>query len=101
MSKEIFHRVQNLESPISRRHSERKSPIEQKFSPYTSRKPNFLPLNFGGVNPCDSSFKQLRYVQPRLFCSLKNLPWGDRVQVDRRSEEGCVTEITGIRQTNC
>ncbi|MEG4100077.1 MULTISPECIES: hypothetical protein [unclassified Microcoleus] len=29
MAKEIFDRVPNLTSPISRRHSERKSPIEQ------------------------------------------------------------------------
>ena len=82
--------------PISRRHSERKSPIEQEFSPYTSGRPNFLPLNFGRVHLCDSSFKQLRYVHPRLFCSLKNWLLGDRVPVAPRIEAGSVTEITGI-----
>jgi len=82
--------------PISRRHSERKSPFEQEFSPYTSGRPNFLPLNFGRVHLCDSSFKQLRYVHPRLFCSLKNWLLAHRVQVAPRIEEGSVTEITGI-----
>ena len=81
--------------PISRRHSERKSPIEQEFSQYTSGRPNFLPLNFGRVHLCDSSFKPLRYVHPRLFCSLKNWLLGDRVQVAPRIEERSVTEITG------
>ncbi|MEG4009565.1 hypothetical protein QUA23_26190 [Microcoleus sp. Pol1C5] len=57
--------------PISRRHSEKKSPIEQEFSLYTSRKPNFLPVNLGRVHRCDSSFKQLRYVHPTLFAALK------------------------------
>ena len=81
---------------ISRRHSERKSPIEQEFSPYTSGRPNFLPLNFGRVHLCDSSFKQLRYVHPRLFCSLKNWFLGDRLQVAPRMEDGSVIEITGL-----
>ena len=91
----IAHSIRHLWS-ISRRHSERKSPIEQEFSPYTSGRPNFLPLNFGRVHLCDSSFKQLRYVHPRLFCSLKNRPLGDRAQVAPRIEDGSVTEITGI-----
>jgi hypothetical protein len=91
----IAHSIRHLWS-ISRRHSERKSPIEQEFSPYTSGRPNFLPLNFGRVHLCDSSFKQLWYVHPRLFCSLKNWLLGDRVQVAPRIEAGSVTEITGI-----
>ena len=71
----IAHSIRHLWS-ISRRHSERKSPLEQQFSEYTSGRQNFLPLNFGWVHLCDSNFKQLRYVHPRLFCSLKNWPAG-------------------------
>ncbi len=91
----IAHSIRHLWS-ISRRHSERKSPLEQEFSPYTSRRPNFLRLNFGRVHLCDSSFKQLRYVHSRLFCSLKNWLLADLVQVAPRIEDGSVTEITGL-----
>jgi len=91
----IAHSIRALGS-ISRRHSEKKSPKEQEFSQYTSRRPNFLPLNFGRVHLCDSSFKQLRYVHPRLFCSLKNWLLAHRVQVAPRIEDGSVAEITGI-----
>src|SRR4028118_2234469 len=91
----IAHSIRHLRS-ISRMHSEIKSPLEQELSQYTSRRPNFLPLNFGRVHLCDSSFKQLRYVHPRLFCSLKNRLLGARVQVAPRIEEASVTEITGI-----
>jgi hypothetical protein len=81
MSKKIFPRAQNLESPIRwgipQRPSETKSPIEQELSRYSSRRHNFLHLTFDQrVHPCDSTFNPLLSVSLRLFCRLKDFAPG-------------------------
>ncbi len=46
-------------------------------------------------------FYQKNGVRTRSFRRSKILPSGDRVQLEIGIEEGSVTEITGICQTNC
>ncbi|MEG3843671.1 hypothetical protein [Microcoleus sp. herbarium14] len=62
-----------IRSPTFRRHSENKSPIEQKLSPYISRKYNFLPLTFGPASASMRFYLQPTAIwQPEAFSSQKN-----------------------------
>ena len=66
-----------LREPVARRHSETKSAIDPEFSPYTSRKHNFLPINFGPASRSVGFYLQLeqRSVSDRAFSRLKDFPW--------------------------
>lgn len=72
LSQSAKSRIAHL-GPISRRHSERKSPIDQGRSPDTSRIQNFLPLTFG---PKRASLRF--YLQPTTVCKPEAFLQPDR-----------------------
>jgi len=79
-----------------------KSAIEPAFSRYTRRRQKFLPLTFD----CYCIQKILPLTNsglstPGCFAAWKIWPQGSWVQLEPPIEDGSVTEITGLDQTNC
>ena len=103
-SKEIFHRVQNLESPIP---SAISGPSQEGIrKEKVRRSKNCLSTLAGDRTFCLLTSAECIYAilasnncgmsTRGFFAAWKIGPPGDRVQVARRIEDGSVTEITGI-----